>query len=894
MKKITLNVFSIMLLTLCTSVSFAQNIWRASSASVKDSPKTADLLLPAQTLYYTFDYSTFKNQISNAPVYGEYSGDSNTIIQLPSSNGEMVSYRIEEASVFEPGQQDLYPEIRAYAGYDVKNTGSYLRFTVSPYNGINGIVLTANRSETEVIQAIPGNSSKIAFFKRSDRVQKKQFECTTEEGLEVNLNKAPDVNEVFAADDSTLRTFRLAMSVSAEYYAYHGGTLPAVNAAIATTVARQNSVYEIDFAVRLVLIAGNDAVVYSTPGTPYNSTSDAAYNSTLQSTLTSVLGEAAYDVGHLMAAIGNNGNAGCIGCICVNGSKGSGYTTSTVPIGDNFDIDFVAHELGHQFGGNHTFNHSSEGNGVAQMEPGSGSTIMGYAGITGATDVQAHSDPYFHAVSIDQITTHAKSRTCDVESATGNAIPVVNAGANLTLPIGTAFKLDGSATDGNGDTLTYCWEQYDENNGVDAYPDPTTTNNNRPSFRSYNPTTLTERTFPLMSDLLASGVNGTTWEKIPTVGRFADFRLSVRDNRAGGAGNSFDDMRVTWDASYGPFEITTQNNATLSYDLGETIAVNWNVNNTTALAGSANVNILLSTDAGLTFNTLVSNVANDGTEMVTLPSTAHQQCRLLIEPTGNSYFAINAENFAIGYDVTSGTVCTTYNFSPNETSTPSNTQFDLFTGYNVPDSGIITDVNVTYDVTGSNVGMHLAIISAAGTRAYLYVNSCGSGSDMQVTWDDEAAGAVVCGNTPTTGSATLAAIATPEPLSGMDGEEMNGDWTLMIANISADAKVLNTVALEICKTDNVYVLGVKDETAFEEFTVYPNPSNGLFTVNLSSNQDVKMSLYDLRGRNVYSELHSNNSVTFNKEVNFTGMASGVYLLNVESGSKKATKKVVIQ
>ena len=113
MKKITFNVFSILLLTLCTSVSFAQNVWRTSSASVKDGPKTADLLLPEQTLYYTFDYTTFKNQISNAPVYGEYSGDSNTIIQLPSSNGEMVSYRIEEASVFEPGQQALYPEIRA-------------------------------------------------------------------------------------------------------------------------------------------------------------------------------------------------------------------------------------------------------------------------------------------------------------------------------------------------------------------------------------------------------------------------------------------------------------------------------------------------------------------------------------------------------------------------------------------------------------------------------------------------------------------------------------------------------------------------------------------------------------------------------------------------------------
>jgi len=307
-------------------------------------------------------------------------------------------------------------------------------------------------------------------------------------------------------------------------------------------------------------------------------------------------------------------------------------------------------------------------------------------------------------------------------------------------------------------------------------------------------------------------------------------------------------------------------------------------------------NILLSIDGGVTFPTvLASAVPNDGSHDITVPNVTEDNCIVMVKGSGNIFFNVSGR-IGIGYTLTSGEVCTTYNFNMNTTLGSNATAFELFGNQNIADSGTITDVNVQYDMTGLNAGMHLAIISAGGTRAYLYPNSCATGSNMQVVWDEDAAGAIVCGNATTTGAAVPATVGPPaEPLSGLNGEEMNGDWTFMAANIAADVKVFNSVALEICKTGTVATLSVEEQKGnFDEFTVYPNPSNGLFTVNLSSNQDVKMSLYDLRGRNVYSKLHSNNSVTFNKEVNFTGMASGVYLLNVESGDKKATKKIVIQ
>ena len=421
-------------------------------------------------------------------------------------------------------------------------------------------------------------------------------------------------------------------------------------------MTRVNGVFEKDFGVRMTLIANNDLVIYTNASTdPYSAAaagSGGAWNQELQTTLTSVIGNAGYDIGHLFGASGGGGNAGCIGCVCVNPTggvplgKGSGFTSpaDAIPQGDNFDIDYVAHEMGHQFGANHTFTFSNEGTGV-QMEPGSGNTIMGYAGITGSTDVQPHSDAFFHAVSIQQVTNYIKTTTCQTNTATGNSVPTANAGLDYTTPKGTPFMLTGASTDANGDPLTYCWEQM--NSGAPATTMPSVTATSGAAFKSFIPSTSPVRYFPQLSTV-KTGATSWTWEAVPNVARSLSFRYTVRDNRAGGPANNSDDMIVTVNATAGPFSVTAPNTA-VSWTAGTSQTVTWNVAGTTANGvNTANVDILLSTDGGNTYPvTILAATPNDGTQAITVPANPGTTNRIMVKGTNHIFFDISNANFTI-------------------------------------------------------------------------------------------------------------------------------------------------------------------------------------------------------------------------------------------------------
>ncbi len=700
-------------------IAFTQATHKAGEAVVANK---SNLFNPR---LFSLDVNALRQSLSNAPDRSVV-GKSNVIISFPNSEGQMEQYRIKESSNMDPALAARYPEIKSYIGQGVTSPSSTIYFSLSPL-GLQTMVIKADQS-AEFIEPYTTNLSTYAVYRRADRAASlNRFECKVIKDVQDDLGVVSAARP--NADDATLRTYRLAMSVTGEYTAYFGGTKALALAAINNSLTRVNGVFEKDFAVHLNLIANTDLVIYTSASTdPYSPASALDnWNYQLMNTLSSVIGNANFDIGHLFGATGGGGNAGCIGCVCSNDMstfvdtgvtypnnyKGSGYTSPAdgIPSGDNFDIDYVAHEMGHQFGANHTWTHGgNEGTGV-QVEPGSGSTIMGYAGIT-TLDVQPHSDAYFHAVSIQQVTNFIKTTTCQTNTATGNSIPTANAGLDYTIPKSTPFMLTGTGTDANGDALTYNWEQMNSQTTAAA---PSATKTTGVNYRSYIPTTSPTRYFPKMSSVLTGATTTAgseiTVEALSSVARTLNFRFTVRDNRAGGAGNNSDDMVVTVNGTAGPFAVTAPNTA-VSYLGGSTQTVTWNVSGTTANGvNCANVDILISTNGGTSWSTLLAATPNDGTQAVTIPNTPGTTNRIMVKGTNHIFFDVSNTNFTItagSSDTTaptaptglaaSGTTQTTTNLSwTASTDNVGVTGYDVYQGATLKGS---TTTATTFAVTG--------------------------------------------------------------------------------------------------------------------------------------------------------------------------------------------------
>ncbi|CAL2086221.1 conserved protein of unknown function precursor containing a T9SS type A C-terminal secretion signal. Probable M12B family metalloprotease [Tenacibaculum sp. 190524A02b] len=638
------KLFLVMLMASAALFSQNSNFWKKETASKNSASKSAiEKNLPTKNVYH-LNIDALRNTLITAPKRS-VNKKSNLIISFPNDKGDFENYRVFEASVLHPDLAAKYPNIKSYAGVNIKNAGDRIRFSISP-DGLQSMRLSIDKP-TIFIEPYSKTKQTYSVFSRSDKPKRiGGLNCTTEPETQTKSKKLGAVKK--NADDGILRTYRIAVSTTGEYTTHHGGTIAGALAAINATMTRVNGLYESDFNVTMVVIPNTDTLIYTNASTdPYSN----SLNSQLQTTLTNRIGESNYDIGHLFHKASNNGNAGCIGCVCVNGRKGSAFSSTTIPEGEVFDVDYVAHEIGHQFGGNHTWTFSrNEGTNV-QMEPGSGSTIMGYAGITGASDVQSNSDPYFHAATIQQITDYVKTTSCQTNTTTGNNIPTVNAGSNYTIPRGTAFVLTGTATDpDSSDVLSYCWEQIDEDDAATKNPSVNATSG--VAFRSYLPTTNTSRYFPRL-ETIKTGATSWQWEAVPNVSRDLNFRLTVRDNRAGGGTNNSDDMKVTVNASAGPFVVNSPN-TNVSYAVGSTQTVTWNVAGTTGnQINAATVDILLSTDGGNTYPiTLASGVSNDGSQDVTIPNQVGSQNRIMVKGSNHIFFDISNVNFTITGTVT--------------------------------------------------------------------------------------------------------------------------------------------------------------------------------------------------------------------------------------------------
>jgi hypothetical protein len=599
-------------------------------------------IIPDQFRSVRLSMTELENLLSQAPHENNVKArNSSIIISLPLPDGRFGRFKIVESPVMAPELAAKFPEIKTYVGQGIDDGTANVRLDLTP-QGFHASVISAYGSFYIDPYSKNDVTNYISYYRKDLSMDPNEFHCDVE-GMTDTKNDIQIDNSNSIGEN--LRTYRLALACTGEYATFHGGTVPLALAAMTTSINRVNQVYENDFSVRMILIANNNLLVYTNAGTdPYTNTNGGTMLSQNQSNIDAVIGNANYDIGHVFST-GGGGIAG-LGVVCVTGQKARGVTGLNSPIGDPFNIDYVAHEMGHQYAGNHTQNNiNCNANPSTAFEPGSASTIMGYAGVC-SPSLQNNSDPYFHVGSLIETDgfTSGFGGSCATSIPTGNSPPTVTLPAGgFTIPISTPFILTGSGTDPDNDTLTYCWEQYD----IGPQGNPNNPVGSAPIFRSFNPTSSPSRMFPKLSNVLNN--NQTIGERLPTYSRLLKFRLTVRDNNAGGGGHAYDLMFFNADASAGPFLVTNPNTAAETWNIGNTVNVTWDVANTnTAPVNCANVNILLSTDGGNTFPiTLASNTPNDGLETITVPNNMTTTARVKIEAADNVFFDLSNFNFTI-------------------------------------------------------------------------------------------------------------------------------------------------------------------------------------------------------------------------------------------------------
>ena len=414
--------------------------------------------------------------------------------------------------------------------------------------------------------------------------------------------------------------------------------------------------------------------------------------------------------------------------------------------------------------------------------------------------------------------------------------------------------------------------------------------------RSFEGTTDPTRYIPRLPDLYDSAGASTTWEKLASTSRDLNFRLTVRDNDANGGRTAVDNMTATTVAAAGPFLVTSQTADQLVWTPGNTETITWDVAGTTGNGvDTANVNILLSTDQGVTYTTvLASNVPNDGSHDITVPNVEAPFCRIMVEGAGNIFFNVNQKFFAIGnyIYVLQPETCTDYPFNAGIEVVENG---GSYTGYNlnIPDSRTISDVNINVNITSANNSDLWYAVRAPWQPAglqQLASGICAGTANTDITFDDEGV-AVNCAST-NNGDNYIPQVA----LSFADGQDSQGNWVFFLTDVVVDGttSTWNSTTITICEQETIPVLAVEQFNLETTFSVYPNPNNGEFTIKFSgASGNVDLQVYDIRGRSVFNKNYTETG-DFNQNINLGNVQSGMYILNVNDGSKTVTKKIIVQ
>lgn len=633
---------------------------------------------------YSINFESLRGYLSNAPDHQKMKEVPGIALEIPLSDHQTETFIIYESPVMAPEIALRMPEIKTYSGMSL-TSGHKIKLTLSP-QGFNALLLDTKGNAIVFEKAGMAPEQNLYRSYRSEDLTKQPDSRSCGDvplisrtldgiGTKGQPEQAGNMTAAKFSNGSTIKRYKLAIGATGEFTNTFGaGNTAVAYAAVVAYINEVNAVFEQELGVTFQLVTDPSYVFANAATDPYSDGSNV--NTMLaenQSLMDGVLGTANYDIGHAFSGTTSSSGGGVAytGVLCWPGYKAGGASD----IGDEtsyhrvFSIQLIAHELGHMFNMNHSYNSNipvcTTRELSTSVEPGSGATVMSYGFTCGSDDYYTAYDgsgkkvgPFlnFHVKSIEQALSYmAQYGTCFTPVAGSNAVPVIaTMQTSYTIPKSTPFSLSGTATDADNDPLSYSWE------GTDISDEPVSANLTNavltdpahpPFFRSYAPVANGTRTYPLLSAVL-NGTNTDRGDKLPSVAYTTHHTLTVRDGKGGVA---TEDVVINVDGS-GPFLITSDPSGT--YPGGSNMTVSWSVNGTNLAPVSCTlVDLLLSLDGGTTFPvTLAAAVPNTGSYNVSLPNTATTQARVKVMPavstaSGNVpgiFFDISNQNFTIG------------------------------------------------------------------------------------------------------------------------------------------------------------------------------------------------------------------------------------------------------